>query len=67
MSSNKILEYKRIDVPTDEILTYIDNRRKGRSESLRTKWKKLNRLLGGGIEANTLYTVAGISGKPTNI
>lgn len=57
--SNRILEYKRIDEPTKEILTYIDHRRKGISESLRTRWKKLNRLLGGGIESNTLYTVAG--------
>lgn len=61
--SNKILEYHRIDTPTEEILTYINNRRKGISESLRTKWNKFNRLLGGGLEQNTLYTVAGISGS----
>lgn len=59
LSTNKVLEYKRIDEPTNEILHYIDNRRKGISESLRTKWKKFNKVLGGGIESNTLYTIAG--------
>ncbi len=62
ISSNKILEYKRINESTDEILAYIDRRRKGISDSLRTKWYKFNRLLGGGLEENTLYSIAGVSG-----
>ncbi len=34
LSKSKILDYKRIDKPTDEILEYIDNRRKGKFYSL---------------------------------
>ena len=57
------LVYRHISEPAAEILQYIDDRRKGLSESLRTKWKKFNRLCMGGIEPNTLYTIAGISGS----
>lgn len=59
---NNRLPYKHIQEPTGEILRYIDNRRKGVSKSLKTRWKKFNRQCMGGIEANTIYTIAGISG-----
>ena len=57
------LEYVHIETPTREILKYIDNRRKGIVRSLRTKWKKFNRQCMGGIEPNTIYTIAGVSGS----
>lgn len=60
---NKVLEYKHIKEPTDEIIKYIDDRRKGITKSLRTRWKKFNKQCMGGIEVNTIYTIAGISGS----
>ena len=60
---NKVLNYKHIAEPTNEILTYIDNRRHGVTKSLKTRWPKFNRQCMGGIEPNTIYTIAGISGS----
>jgi len=62
-TSNKVLFYKHIKEPTSEILRYMDNRRKGISQSLKTRWSKFNRQCMGGIEPNTIYTIAGISGS----
>jgi len=62
-TSNKRLPYKHIKEPTTEILKYIDNRRKGVSRSLQTRWSKFNKQCMGGIEPNTIYTIAGISGS----
>lgn len=61
-TSNK-LDVKHISTPTKEILSYIDNRRKGIVKSLKTKWRKFNNACMGGIEPNTIYTIAGISGS----
>ena len=61
--NNKGLSYKHIKEPTQEILRYIDNRRKGVSKSLKTRWSKFNKQCMGGIEPNTIYTIAGISGE----
>ena len=58
-TSYNTLSYKPISDATDEIISYIDDRRKGHIESLRTRWKKFNRLCMGGIEPNTIYTIAG--------
>ena len=63
LTKDKILEYKRINVAADEIINYIDNRRKGNYDSLKTRWRRFNKLLNGGVEPNTLYTIAGISGS----
>ena len=60
---NKKLEYKHIEQSTQEILQYIDNRRKGTVKSLKTRWHKFNRQCMGGIEPNIIMTVAGISGS----
>jgi len=60
---NKRLSYKHIKEPTQEILRYIDNRRKGVNKSLKTRWSKFNKQCMGGIEPNTIYTIAGISGS----
>ena len=60
--SNKVLVYKHIKEPAQEILRYIDDRRKGIVKSLRTRWPKFNKQCMGGIEPNAIYTIAGISG-----
>ena len=58
-----VLKYEHISKATENILTYMDERRRGISESLMTRWGKFNRMCMGGIEPNTIYTIAGISGK----
>jgi hypothetical protein len=62
-SSSKSLTYKHISHSTDEILTYIDNRRKGIVKSLKTRWDKFNKVCMGGIEPNVIISIAGISGS----
>jgi replicative DNA helicase len=59
---SKSLTYKHISHATDEIVTYIDNRRKGIVKSLKTRWNKFNKVCQGGIEPNVIITIAGISG-----
>jgi len=61
--SNDAPEIKHISKAADEIVEYIDNRRKGITRSLRTKWAKFNHATMGGIEPNTIMTIAGISGS----
>ena len=56
------LRYKHISSSADEIVAYIDDRRTGKTSSLKTRWAKFNKLCMGGIEPNTIYTIAGISG-----
>ena len=60
---NNTLEYKHISEPGAEVIKYIDSRRKGLNNVLKTRWKKLNNALSGGLEANLLYTIAGTSGS----
>jgi hypothetical protein len=55
--------YKHISEATSEIISYICNRKSGVIKSLKTRWEKFNNLCMGGIEPNTIYTVAGISGS----
>jgi replicative DNA helicase len=62
-SSSKSLTYKHISHSADEIVTYIDNRRKGIVKSLKTRWEKFNRVCMGGIEPNVIISIAGISGS----
>jgi replicative DNA helicase len=62
-SNSGSLTFKHISVASDEILKYIDNRRKGIVKSLKTRWDKLNNVLGGGFEQNSIVTIAGISGS----
>ena len=57
------LLYKNIDSHANEIGDYIDNRRKRINKSLKTRWNKFNTLCMGGIESNSIYTIAGISGS----
>ena len=57
------LNTRHIKDATKEILEYIDNRRRGVVKPLRTGWGKLNKALLGGLEPNTIITIAGISGS----
>ena len=59
----KVLEFKHISSATNEIVKYIDDRRKFVVRSLKTRWAKFNKLAMGGIEPNSVYTIAGISGS----
>lgn len=58
-----ILEYRHISKAADEIVDYIKSRYSGETKSLITPWPKFNATCMGGIEPNTIYTVAGISGS----
>ncbi len=58
-----MLQYRHIKEPTKDILEYIDGRRHGAFKSLKTRWSKFNKQCMGGIEPNTIYTFAGISGS----
>lgn len=62
-NSSKVLAYKHIKEPTKEIVSYIDDRRKGIVKSLKTRWPKFNKHCMGGIEPNVIFTIAGISGS----
>lgn len=57
------LSIRPISVVTNEALNYIKARKEHDVISLATRWKKLNRCCMGGIEPNTVYTIAGISGS----
>lgn len=57
------LPYKHISTATDEILAYMHNRRVGKIKSLKTRWERFNNQCMGGIEPNSIYTFAGISGS----
>lgn len=57
------MPYRHISAAADEIVQYIKERRNGESQSLTTRWEKFNDMCMGGIEPNTIYTVAGISGS----
>jgi replicative DNA helicase len=57
------LPYIHISAAADEIMSYMENRRTGKVKSLKTKWEKFNNQCMGGIEPNTIYTFAGISGS----
>ena len=61
-TKGRSLTYKHISHSTDDILSYINDRRKGIVKSLKTRWDKFNKVCMGGIEPNVLITFAGISG-----
>lgn len=58
-----VLPHIHISNATDEILSYMDKRRSGTIKSLKTRWEKFNNQCMGGIEPNSIYTFAGISGS----
>ena len=51
-----------MSVVAQEAINYIAGRRDHSIVSLKTRWKKLNKQCMGGIEPNTIYTFAGVSG-----
>lgn len=52
-----------IKVVAQEAINYIKGRREHNIVSLKTRWSKFNKQCMGGIEPNTVYTIAGISGS----
>ena len=52
-----------MSVVTQEAINYISGRRDHSITSLKTRWAKFNKQCMGGIEPNTVYTIAGISGS----
>lgn len=52
-----------MSVVAQEAINYIAGRREHNIVSLKTRWNKFNRQCMGGIEPNTVYTIAGISGS----
>jgi len=51
-----------MSVVAQEAINYIAGRREHKVVSLKTRWNKFNKQCMGGIEPNTVYTIAGISG-----
>ena len=51
-----------MSIVAQEAINYIAGRREHKVVSLKTRWKKFNKQCMGGIEPNTVYTIAGISG-----
>ena len=51
-----------MSVVAQEAINYIAGRREHSITSLKTRWVKFNKQCMGGIEPNTVYTIAGISG-----
>lgn len=51
-----------MSVVAQEAINYIAGRREHSIASLKTRWVKFNKQCMGGIEPNTVYTIAGISG-----
>lgn len=51
-----------MSVVAQEAINYIAGRREHTIASLKTRWAKFNKQCMGGIEPNTVYTIAGISG-----
>lgn len=52
-----------MNVVAQEAINYIRGRKEHNIVSLKTRWKKFNKQCMGGIEPNTVYTIAGISGS----
>ena len=49
-------------VVAQEAINYIEGRRTHNIVSLKTRWNKFNKQCMGGVEPNTVMTIAGISG-----
>jgi len=59
---SKTLPLKHIKTAANEALHYIKGRKDGNIKSLATPWEKYNQVCMGGIEWQTIHTIAGISG-----
>ena len=63
MEQNLSNVVRPMSVVAQEAINYISGRRSHDIVSLKTRWVKFNRQCMGGIEPNTVYTIAGISGS----
>lgn len=63
MEQNYCDVIRPMSVVAQEAVNYIAGRREHNITSLKTRWKKFNKQCMGGIEPNTVYTIAGISGS----
>ena len=63
MEQNLSKYIRPMSVVAQEAINYIAGRREHSIVSLKTRWKKFNKQCMGGIEPNTVYTIAGISGS----
>jgi replicative DNA helicase len=57
------LPITHISTSIKEELEYIEARKNGKIKSLRTPWKKYNRVSMGGLEWHTIHTIGGMSGS----
>ena len=63
MEQNYCDVIRPISIVAQEAVNYIAGRREHNITSLKTRWTKFNKQCMGGIEPNTVYTIAGISGS----
>lgn len=63
MEQNCCDAIRPMSVVAQEAINYIAGRREHNITSLKTRWAKFNKQCMGGIEPNTVYTIAGISGS----
>ena len=63
MEQNYCDVIRPMSVVAQEAVNYIAGRREHNITSLKTRWVKFNKQCTGGIEPNTVYTIAGISGS----
>lgn len=63
MEQNYCDVIRPMSVVAQEAVNYIAGRREHNITSLKTRWMKFNKQCMGGIEPNTVYTIAGISGS----
>lgn len=63
MEQNLSKYIRPMRVVAQEAINYIAGRREHTISSLKTRWAKFNKQCMGGIEPNTVYTIAGISGS----
>lgn len=63
MAQNLSNLIRPMSVVASEAVRYIAGRRNNEIVSLKTRWSKFNKQCMGGIEPNTVLTIAGISGS----
>lgn len=63
MEQNYCDVIRPMSIVAQEAVNYIAGRREHNITSLKTRWMKFNKQCMGGIEPNTVYTIAGISGS----
>lgn len=67
MEQNLSNVVRPMSVVAQEAINYIAGRREHSISSLKTRWAKFNKQCMGGIEPNTVTTIAGISGSGNSI